>query len=221
MKSNVAVVALLGLFVGAPAHAAGWELTTTKGSLKIYKREKAGSEVKEVKAVGIIKAPAHAAKNVLDDLEHYPDFMPYVETAKILKRNGRTIINYQYLDTPLIADRDYVIERHDESSWGKDGKPIYKLRWTSAKPGVGPKPTDDAVRLTTVNGSWLLEPIDDNTTKGTYYLHTDPGGSLPGFVVNMANGKAIPGVFEAVEKQANKEKYKSKTPAYPEASAKP
>lgn len=219
---SIVHVALIGAFTAAPAvQAAGWKLESTKGSLKIYKRSVPGSDIKEVKAIGTINAPAHAIMNVLNDVEHYDDFMPYVDQSKVLSRKGRRVVSYQFLDTPFISDRDYTIVRKDKSSWNEDGTPLYRLSWSAAKPTVGPAPKDGVVRLKVVDGSWKLEALGPNKTKGTYYLNTDPGGSLPAFVVNMANDKGIGGLFEVVEEQAKKKKYADKMPAFPEASKKP
>ena len=51
------------------------------------------------------------------------------------------------------------------------------------------------------NGYWLLEPREDGKkTFATYYVYTVPGGSIPTFIINQANGMAVPKVFEAIKK---------------------
>jgi hypothetical protein len=54
-----------------------------------------------------------------------------------------------------------------------------------------------------LDGSWLLEPLENGAkTKATYLLFTDPGGSLPTWVSNKVNFSTIPDVFEALRKNA-------------------
>ena len=59
------------------------------------------------------------------------------------------------------------------------------------------------VRVKLDTGSWLLEPREGGKkTFVTYYLHTDPGGSLPAWVADKANKSSMPDVMRAVRKQA-------------------
>lgn len=208
----------IGASVG---HSAPWRLEVTDGDFKIYKRSKPGSDIKEVKAVGTINAPAHAIVNVIDDVEHYKDFMPFVGTSTVLSRKGRTVVSYQLMDAPFISDRDCTVVRNDKSEWKSNGTPRYRLDYSIAQPEVGPKPKPGVVRLKVVDGSWDIEPLDKKRTRATYYLYTDPGGALPAFIVNLANEKGLGGLFDVIEEQANKAKYADRLPAYPEASKKP
>jgi hypothetical protein len=55
------------------------------------------------------------------------------------------------------------------------------------------------------DGFWKLEPRDGGAkTFATYYLYTNPGGSLPKWVVNRANGSAVPDVFQCVRRESKK-----------------
>jgi len=59
------------------------------------------------------------------------------------------------------------------------------------------------------DGSWTLEPIDDGArTRATYLLYTDPGGSLPTFLINKANSSTIPDIYEALRKHSQDDRYK-------------
>ena len=49
--------------------------------------------------------------------------------------------------------------------------------------------------------NWKLESRDNGTqTFVTYYLFTDPGGAIPGWVANRANTTAVPNVLLAVRR---------------------
>ena len=77
------------------------------------------------------------------------------------------------------------------------------MSWTAA-----PKEQDslvpekkDVVRVRVNDGYWLLEPREDGKkTFATYYVYTVPGGSIPTFIINQANGMAVPKVFESIKK---------------------
>jgi hypothetical protein len=61
------------------------------------------------------------------------------------------------------------------------------------------------VRVKLNNGYWLLEPREEGKkTFVTYYLYTDPGGSLPKWIADKANKTSVPDVLRAVRKHAAK-----------------
>jgi hypothetical protein len=41
-------------------------------------------------------------------------------------------------------------------------------------------------------------------TEATYYVYTDPGGSIPKWIANKANSTAVPDVFKAIRKTTAK-----------------
>lgn len=206
-----AVLAVLPALAGD----GGWEKAAEKDGIVIYNRKRPGSDIAEVRAVGVIDAPPWVVKNVIDDAGRYKEFMPYTKASEILKREPGAVVTYQRLDAPIIANRDYTIRIVDESRKLLDGRVVYKNVWRPAN-HLGPKEQDGVVRVKVNEGYWLLEDASDGKkTRVTYYLYTDPGGSLPAFVVNAANNNAIPDLFKAVEKAAQDPRYRKKEPALP------
>jgi hypothetical protein len=196
---SLALVPLL-LLSDAPR----WQLAAEPDGVKVYRRDREGTEVKEMKAIGLIDASPKEVWDVVRDLENYPKQMPYTAEAKVLNRteNDKEVLFYSRLNTPLVAERDYIILLKDESDW-KDGKGFYKVSWTAAekeKDTLVPE-KKDVVRVRLNDGYWLLEPREDGKkTFATYYVYTAPGGTIPTFIVNQANGMAVPKVFDAIKK---------------------
>jgi len=213
-RSPLRLVAVLigALLAALPATAGGWEKAGVEDGVVIYNRDKEGSDVKEVKAIGTINAPNWVVKNVVDDVANYKDFMPYTKVSTLKKGKGDSVITYQYLEMPLVSNRDYTLRITDKSFVNKAGQVVYKNVWTPAN-HLGPKPKDGAVRLNINDGYWVLEPIDGGKkTKATYYVYTNPGGSIPSWIANRANFQAIPALFDAVKSQSKKAKYKKTKP---------
>lgn len=181
-----------------------WKLSAEDDGVKIYGREREGSEVREMRAIGLVDATPKEIWDAIRDYDQYTKTMPYTVEAKVLKRNegDKEILFYSRLDTPLVSSRDYIITIRDESDW-KDGKGFMKVSWTAA-----PEADDalvpvknDIVRVRINDGYWLLEPREDGKkTFATYYVYTSPGGSIPNWIANKANGIAVPKVFEAIKK---------------------
>ena len=175
-----------------------WELSTDSDGVKVFKRDRSGSDVKEMKAVGTIDATPGEVWAAVRDLEHYPTQMPYTAEAKVLSRSegDREIAFYSRIKTPLVDERDYIIVLKDESDW-RDGKGFYKVSWT-----IAPKESDALMpEKKGVVRVRVHEPRDDGAkTNATYYVFTNPGGAIPTFIANQGNNIAVPKVFAAIRK---------------------
>lgn len=204
-----------------------WKKQAEEGGVKIYSRAKSGTDIREIKAVGIVNSPPHACMNVVDDCGNFENFMPYTKESKIVSRQSATVVySYQFLSLPIISDRDYTLRIVDDTpAAAAGGEPAYyKQSWTQAN-SKGPKARGGVVRVKVNTGHWLFEPLEGGKkTRATYYLFTDPGGMIPSFVANKANSDAIPDLFAAVKKQSKLPRYGKKrsfptTPAAPPQSA--
>ena len=218
----VVVVAALCPAAGAEPAADTWEEVARADvvgrPLVVYSRVIKGSDVREVRGLGSFDAPSWVIKNVIDDVVHYKDFMPYTKASEVLSRGDGFIVSYQRISTPIIDDRDYTIKIYDESREDAAGKVIWKNRWSQANK-LGPPLVDGAVRIDINEGYWLLEELDGGRrTRATYYIYTNPGGGLPAFIINAANAQALPDLYKAVAKAAADPRY-AKTRPTPRTSA--
>ena len=178
---------------------------TTDNGITVYMRDVPNSKIKEAKAVGIIKSSPKRLRDVIRDVPHYIEFMPYIEEAKVLKHiDDKTCIVYQRLNPPIVNRRDMVyrfVEFHDKFT------NFYKLSWTRAD-GIGPAPMKKVVRLKVNDGHWTLEDMKNGATRVTYWVYTDPGGSLPAWIANKANSSSLPDLINAVRNRSANPKWK-------------
>jgi hypothetical protein len=212
---RVFFVVVVGWWAGA-AGAGDWEEAARTdidgGALVVHARERPGSAVKEVRGVGSFDAPPWVVKNVIDDVAHYEDFMPWTAKSPVLQRGDGFVVSYQRLAMPLVEDRDYVVKIFDESVEDAAGHVVWKNRWTQAN-ALGPPPTPGVTRIDVVEGWWQLEELDGGArTKATYYVYTSPGGSIPASVVNLANARGVPDLFTAVARAAKDPRYRATRP---------
>ena len=202
----VALLSLAALLPAAAVRADDWKEAAHGKDLTVYTRARTGSPIAEVRATGRIEAPPATVKAVLDDRDHYPQFMPYVSEVRVLSNNpgAKTLVAYMRLDPPIVGERDYTIRVRDEARPGGGSLTSWQLaneQGPAEKPGV--------VRVKVNEGSWLLEPDNGGkATRATYTLFTDAGGSVPSFVVNQANKRSLGDLFAAVRKAAADPKYK-------------
>ena len=185
-----------------PAAEVGWEVAKKMDGLTVYARDRQGSSVREMRAVGVIDAPPEKVWKALRAYDRYALDMPYTEEARVIAREDGDRITWLYtvINAPMVDRRDYVIRLVDETKW-KDGKGYLRVTWKPANDKAPPLP-ESIVRVQVNEGYWHLEPVEGGKTKATYYVYTDPGGSLPRWVANRANSTAVPDVFEHVRKAA-------------------
>ena len=103
--------ALLALCVAisSAAETAGsrdddWKLTSHRDGVFIYSRTRPGSSIKEFKAIGKIDASPRAVMSVVDDIDAYTRFMPYVIECREITRDAISITSYQRLSPPFCTD---------------------------------------------------------------------------------------------------------------------
>jgi len=183
----------------------------TGQNLTVYAKDRPGSSIKELRAVGLVDAPSWVILNVLDQVEDYPDFMPYTTKAQLIERRAHGAVIYFRWDPPLIGARDVTVALTRSSTKRADGKTNYQLQWEPIN-AVGPAPSPGVIRITLDEGSWKLEPTEDGKkTTVIYDVFTDGGGGLPGFAINIANKQSVYDLFQALRKQVTLPKYSQKT----------
>ena len=185
-----------------------WKMATNSQEVTVYSRTRSGSKLKEFKAVGEIDASSRAVHAVIDDLDGYPSFIPYVTECRLIRREGdSSLITYQRLSPKICQDRDYTLRVWKQSWPAADGF-VYSNRWEPANE-LGPAEKKGIVRVKVCEGSWLLEPAGATKTRATYSVYTDTGGAIPVFIANRVSQIGIGRLFAAVRKQVKDPKYDS------------
>jgi len=177
---------------------AGWEEYFNDTGVTVYNRTIQNSEVHEVLATAVLDYPSEQIVSILSDYPRYIEFMPYVEKSTVVTQKENSTLLFQQLNFPWpISDRHFVIELTSKS----DNRGSHFISWTLATE-TGDAPTGNGIALKTDDGYWKLCPINSgNSTYIEYFIHTDPGGILPFWVINQANIQAVPEVINALEKR--------------------
>lgn len=203
--SLLPTLSLLVLLTGAAEPA--WQQVTNADGITVQARTPEGGSVSEVKATALVDAPPHDVWRVIRDYNHYTKTMPYTEESRVLasEQDGKVIVFHCLVNAPLVDKRDFIIRIVDDSDW-KEGKGFLKTSWTVTTQGAPPE-KEGVVRVKLNNGYWLLEPREEGKkTFVTYYLYTDPGGSVPKWIADRANKTSVPDVLRAVRKYSTQKK---------------
>jgi hypothetical protein len=209
----VLVAAAVAHLLGGPA----WGQAPGQApGVQVETRAVPGRDVKQVHAQGIIDAPPHVVRAVIADLERYPAFMPYVKESRVLSGDvSGDVLNYQRLSfgVPLVQDRHYVIRITERRYRDVDRRRGWAFVWRledDLPSGAG----RDAIKVSVNSGYWNLRPVasSESATDVRYCLFTDPAGSLPKWLVGLANTEGIPKLFAAVSTAAASPRYASLPP---------
>jgi hypothetical protein len=177
--------------------ASAWILSASADAVCVYTHVAEHSNIQEIRAeTSMAETPAKIF-SVISDYAHYPAFMPYVKTSDVIQVDANTSWVFQQLALPFpVSDRYYTIRLVADMHLADAGS--YRVDWDLAGPEV-PVRTGNGVRLSTNTGYWNLQWLgEDKGTHVTYFVHTDPGGALPAWVINIANKESAPALVKAV-----------------------
>lgn len=200
--------ALAAPLVGGPATPASgseaqWESYSDKDGVHVYTRAADGTSIKDVMATAVVEAPPEQVLAVLGDVEAYPEVMPPTESAKLIGRSGATAWYYMVLNPGWITRRDYCIR----ASLSRLANGAFKSEW-AIDGRTCPAPRASLVRMVRNEGQWLLSPLaGGKATSVVYQAHSEPGGSVPAWMVNSGTARGVPGVIKAVQKAVTQSRY--------------
>ena len=187
-------LAILALSALSSVPAIAWDEVTDDDGVKVYRRAKSGSDVKEFKATGIVAAHVDTVMAAISDVEKYPRILPPTQAVKALSSAGKVAKFHFVINPPVISRRDYCAT----ITSARIGSG-YRVDWKQFDADC--PATDGVVRMVSNVGTWQLSPgTEPNTTVVNYQVHADPGGSLPTFMVNRATTKTVLEVFESLKK---------------------
>lgn len=158
-----------------------WVFKNEKEGVKVYYRKT--SDIYELKLITSLKVSLSGLVTLLSEVDNYPKWGYKVAESRELKKvSDWETYYYSRLDFPWpLDDRDIVVQ----SKIVQD--PVtHRITATSvAMPDYLPE-VKGVVRMRTARTTWTLVPGPGGWTYVEYYIYSNPGGSLPEWLVNMA-----------------------------------
>lgn len=179
--------------------AQSWELSKDKNGIKVYVKKTEKYRMPASKVTAVINAPYEKVVSAIFDVENYLEYVPDCAEIEVLKRNGASeLIYYGLYDTPWpAADRDLIIQLKKI--------PItngVKIDMTNKSNYIEVK--DDATRIPIYFGSWEIVKVKEGV-KVTLEYQTDPGGSVPDWMIQGAATKTPYNMVDELKKFVNGE----------------
>ena len=159
----------------------GWVFKNEKEGVKVFYRKT--SDVYELKLITSLKVSVSGLVTLLSEVENYPKWGYKVAESRELKKVSEwETYYYSRLDFPWpLDDRDIVVRSRMEQD------PVTRrITATSiAVPDYLPV-NKGVIRMSNARTTWTILPGAGGWTYVEYYIYSDPGGSLPDWLVNMA-----------------------------------
>ena len=190
-RNSYSIISVLAFFfISLSIHAAPaldpndtkWELQKDEDNIQVYFKDVENSDVQAFMGKMKMNASVSSIVKVMQDDDTCVDWVQGCISARgVNEATFREAIQYGINHLPWPADdRDYVniVSTRDNT---ETGEIIISLE---AVTGHVPL-LENNVRLTEMTIRYYLLPTSDNTTEVIWVQHTEPGGNIPGWLVNM------------------------------------
>jgi len=190
-----------------------WKLSVDKEGIKIYTSIVPESKVKAIKVECDLNTTPAQLVAVVMDINSATDWVYHVKSAKLIKQVSPSEL-YYYSEVSLpwpVANRDFVAHLTVSQD------PLSKVVTIDGPAVQGYVPVKKGVvRIDNSFGKWIITPAGASQVHVQYMIHTDPGGSIPAWLVNIFATDAPLKIFEGLKVQLQKPAYKNTTLAFVE-----
>ncbi|MDX2009809.1 MAG: hypothetical protein SFW67_06455 [Myxococcaceae bacterium] len=157
---------------------APFSVVETSGAVTLSAREVPGSAFKEYRVQTAVPWAAAPLCAFIFDWGTRSGDGPGITRHVLLAEGERERVVYQQISQPIVSRRDFAFtSMHLPSASGP-----CRVRFRITNALAPPKP-EGFVRLTAMWGEWVVEPLGSGSLV-TYTQFSDPGGSIPAFLVH-------------------------------------
>lgn len=161
-----------------------WELRRNENGITIYSQRK--GKIVSLHLLTEFNCTPAALESEIKNINNYTSWVYGNKRSGIIKKvDDDNIIYFTEAHLPWpIQDRDLVLELNVKPATATN-----PLTFTvKSISGVLP-PKDHFIRVPYSLAIWRITPLPGNRTKVDYTFSIDPGGSIPGWLVNMTIAK--------------------------------
>jgi ribosome-associated toxin RatA of RatAB toxin-antitoxin module len=185
------LLALFGLLV-----LAGWMEATDQ--TEVILRPMGKGKPQEGVGRGFLAAPPERVFRAVADVEHWHEFMPFLEASDAHLQPDGSVLSAQRLALPFpLGERHYRIRFRSRLERTAQGA-VWHAEW-SYVPGSG--------NLADLRGSWTLTAAPGGTL-AICRIRTDPG-SFSSRLMDRATAKSIPWIFDGLRQHIRRSRYLS------------
>jgi len=205
IKHLLSGLSLLIIFPQAEAQK-DWTLKLNKENIAVYTKTPANSDFKAIKVDCELNTTLTKLTAVVLDANAGTEWVYSTKSSVLLKQVSPSEL-YYYSEVKLpwpLSNRDFIahlIATQDPTTKVVTINGPVEPDYLPEKKGI--------VRVHKSSGKWVITPKGTNRIRLEYTLETDPGGSIPAWLVNMFATKGPFETFKRLKAQLDKPKYAS------------
>jgi hypothetical protein len=182
-KCMLIIIAFLFMFATASYAEEPWKIAKDADDIKVYTRPVPGSAANEFKGIADIDAPVEVIHEVFKDIPSFTQWYGFCKEIRQLKQDSENhrVIYFVLKTMGPVKDRDMVVDTVDNFD-RQAGRLTVVM--TGVKEDVVPRQSK-YVRMTDINGTYLITRTDPNKTHVIYTVKADPAGYIPAFISNI------------------------------------
>jgi hypothetical protein len=179
-----------------------WILKSNKDGVKVYYKKT--SDVYEIKLTTSIQVPLSGIVLLFNEVDNYPKWGYKIMSSQVIKKvSDNEVYYHSKIDFPWpMDDRDIVM--HTKLEQNPSNKVITSV--SNAIPDM--LPTEKGfLRIRNSVTKWTLVPSADGWVYVEYYIYSNPGGSLPDWLVNSAIEVGPRETIKSIKNMVKQERY--------------
>ncbi len=181
-RTSIATCFFLVLAIPFFGQDGDWKLKNDRDGLRVYYRKPDDSNVNEIRIETRLPGSLSSVIAVLKDVPAYSSWIYNCESAQRLKPpRDQAGLYYCEIDFPWpLSNRDFIAR----STIRQDAKSKKVFIEVSGDPDYRPE-NEGLVRIETLQIHYELTPLRSGEVDMIYELKSEPGGSIPAWLVNM------------------------------------
>jgi uncharacterized protein YndB with AHSA1/START domain len=200
MRCFILALALLGAAAETPGQAVSTvsTISTPSGEVRVSLGSGRPDGPREGIGRGLIQAPPERVFRALSDVEHWHEFMPFLEQSTAKRRKDGSVESFQRLELPFPVGRRAYRVRVRTSVERMASGTVWHVDWTYVP---------DSGNVKDHHGSWTLTAAPGGATSATLRLATDPGGFVPARAVERGTAETLPWIFHGLRQHVRRSRY--------------
>ncbi|HYC89895.1 MAG TPA: hypothetical protein VEO54_11840 [Thermoanaerobaculia bacterium] len=210
----VAIAAVSAHLIWKYSGSGQWELVKEKKGIRVYAMKTPGVAMMQFKGVARVQSSMHKAVALLLDpgICDFGDLSCY-DSIAIQKvdeqRGGAGYYSFKWRYPFYFRPRQYVVEANFTQN------PVTKEIYETVKAAPDKLPPDDCcLRVTQMQNSWRLKPLNNGEIEIEYVVNTAGGGFFPYILDNVGGDDYVYYVLSKFPKWVENERYRNAKVAF-------
>ncbi len=183
----------------------GWKKAKEKNGITVFTRDSESTRVKELRATTYFETNLTTVVAVFLDIPSYPDWVRDCKISKLLNQTGpQDLYYYSEFKAPFPFDNRDLIQHLNIRQDPESREVTVTL---TNQPALIPE-EKGIVRMPIGDGFWKFKPVQGGRVQVNLQYQNDPGGSIPGWLVNAFIVDNPLGTIANLKKQITEDEYR-------------